>query len=241
MNTVISITASTVKIDSFYKYSMAMLQSMFDNSGLVDIPIIFHYDSMTEDQRTKLKIINPNIIEFRKIPTETYKKYKKNSAGWFVLEGWNIKNYDTVIILDSDFICMGDLNYLTMLDAEISMCKEKSGIYNAGLVVASKRLLDEGWYEAMLTCNPDDVSIGGNRDKFSKDQKLINAWLGDRINEIDEKYNCLVGTENDICSNMIHYIYKPLYASGRRQLMNIDPQLVKLWELYYNKADRRIK
>ena len=235
MSSVISICASTSKIDSFYKYSLAMLQSMKENANL-DIPIIFHYDNMTEKQRDNLKKVNPNIQEFKKIPIEKYKRFNKCSGGWYVLEGWALKNYDRVIILDSDFICQDDISYLNEVECDIGMCQEANGIFNAGMVVVSKKILQEDWYWKMLSCEVDKVHIGGNRDKFSKDQKLINAWLKSRITKLDRMYNWLVSDKLALKAKMVHYIYKPLYETGLRQLNERNPDFVKVWEDYYNKA-----
>lgn len=235
MNSVISIAVSTRKIDSFYKYALAMLQSMKENSKL-NIPIIIHYDNMTEEQRNNLYKVNNNISEFKPIPLEKYIRFKKNSPGWFVLEGWALKNYDRVIILDSDFICQGDINHLNEVECEIAMCQEASNIFNAGLVVATKKILQEDWYWKMLSCNHDSVYIGDNRDKFSKDQKLINVWLRSRIKCLNRTYNWLVSDALALKAKMVHYIYKPLYAVGKRQLMERNPDFVKVWEKYYNKA-----
>jgi hypothetical protein len=235
MNSVISITCSTRKIDSFYKYLLAQLQSMKENSNL-DIPIIIHYDNMTEKQQINLVKVNNNITEFRKIPLEKYIRFRKNSPGWFALEGWSIKNYDKVIIMDSDFICQGDISALITGDYEIGMCQEGSGIFNAGLVVATKKLLAEDWYWKMLSSDHDKVHIGGNRDKFSKDQKLINVWLKPRIKALPRMYNWLVSDCNALKSRMVHYIYKPFYEVGRKQLNERNPNFLKVWENYYNKA-----
>ena len=84
MNSVISITVSTSKIDSFYKYALAQLQSMKENAKL-DIPIIIHYDNMTEEQRNNLSKVNKNVAEFKKIPLEKYVRFKKNYTVWFAL------------------------------------------------------------------------------------------------------------------------------------------------------------
>jgi hypothetical protein len=234
MSSCISICVSTIKIDSFYKYALAMLQSLKDNSGL-NIPIIIHYDNMTEKQRCNLKKVNSNIKEFRQIPIEKYKKYNKCSGGWFVLEGWNLVEYDRVIILDSDFICQGNISELDKIEDDIAMCQEGSGIFNAGLVVASKKLLEEKWYWKFISCDINKIHIGGNRDKFSKDQKLINYHLKPRIRKLDRQYNWLID-KMATKAKMIHYVYKPLYEVGLRQLNERNPELVKIWYKYYNKA-----
>jgi lipopolysaccharide biosynthesis glycosyltransferase len=234
MSSVISICASTSKIDSFYKYSLAMLQSMKENSGL-DLPIIFHYDNMTEKQRDNLKKVNLNIQEFKKIPIEKYRRFNKCSGGWYVLEGWALKDYDRVIILDSDFICQGNISYLNEVECDLGMCQQANSVWNAGLVVASKKLLQEDWYWKMISCKQDDVHMGGDRDKFSKDQKLINVWLGNRVTKIDRKYNWLIDKLAHKAL-MIHYIYKPLYEVGLKQLNERNPDLVKIWYKYYNRA-----
>lgn len=236
--TIISICISTVKVNSFYKYALAMLQSMKENSNL-DCPIVIQYDTMTKEQRNNLARVNRNVQEFRKIPVDFYQKYNKNSSGWFVLEGWAIRDYQRVIILDSDFICQGDISGLSKLEVDIAMCREASGIFNGGLVVASQKLLNENWYEKMMSCDHTKVFLGGNRDKWSKDQKLINFFLKDRITALDRTYNWLVDSLAHK-AKMIHYIYKPLYALGRKQLIARNPTALTIWERYYNKAEALI-
>lgn len=235
MNSVISITTSTRKIDSFYKYLLAQLHSMKKNANL-DIPIIIHYDNMTGQQRDNLIKVNKNIIQFKQIPVEKYIRFKKNSPGWFALEGWSLKDYDRVIIMDSDFICQGDISELLKGDYEIGMCQEGSGVFNAGLVVASNKILQEDWYWKMISSKHDDVHIGGNRDKYSKDQKLINAWLKPRITKLDRRYNWLVSDSMALKAKLVHYIYKPLYDVGKKQLNERNPDFMKVWEKYYNEA-----
>jgi len=240
MKSVISITCSTRKIDSFYHYLLAQLRSMDLNANL-DIPIIIHYDNLTEQQQINLVKVNNNIIEFKKIPLEKYIRFRKNSPGWFALEGWSLKNYDKIIILDSDFICQGDISGLLNINCEIGMCQEGSGIFNAGLVVATGELLKEDWYWKMLSCDHDKVHVGGNRDKFSKDQKLINAWLKPRIKALPRMYNWLVSDAMALKAKMVHYIYKPLYEVGKNQLNERNPDFIKVWEKYHSEAMEIIK
>jgi len=140
--------------------------------------------------------------------------------------------------MDADFICQGCLKELFQFDCKIGMVKEWTGIYNGGLIVIGKEYLRGDWYKKLIECEHDKISIGGNRDKFSKDQKLYNYFFKNVIKEIPKKYNHLVSESGAMGAVMTHYVYKPLYDVGRKQLQNIDPELIKLWERHYNAANR---
>ena len=105
----------------------------------------------------------------------------------------------------------------------------------------SHDVLQEDWYWKMLSSEHEKVHIGGNRDKFSKDQKLINAWLKSRITKMDRKYNWLVSDSLALKSRMVHYVYKPFYEVGRKQLNERNKDFIKVWDSYYNKALEVIK
>jgi hypothetical protein len=241
MKTAISISVAVRKIDSFYKYILAMLHSLNENGficeGMTKLPIILWKDGLTINQKNKLETIYNN-IEFRDIDTELYKKHNKSSAGWYCLEAWKLKEYDKVINLDADFICQGCLKELINFDCKLGMVKEWTGIYNGGLLIISKEYLQGDWYKKLMECDYTKINIGGNRDKFSKDQKLYNYFFKNDIKEIPKKFNHLVSEQDAIGASMVHYVYKPLYDVGRKQLQNINPNLIKLWESYYNAANR---
>ena len=235
MKTCISIACSTVKTDSFFKYAVAQLQSMLDNSNITDIPIIFWYDTLGENERGILSRIWEN-IEFRKIDLDKYKAHGKFSPGWFCLEGWTLKEYDRVIIMDCDFICQGGLNKLVEAECDVGMVKEWTGIYNGGLIVLGKKYIDSDWYEKIMALDPMTITIGGNRDKYSKDQKIYNYYFKPEITPLDHTFNWLVSEKGCESAAMIHYIYKTLYDVGRKQLESINPELVTKWEKYLRKG-----
>lgn len=235
MKTCISIACSTMKVDSFFKYAVAQLQSMTDCGNISDIPIIFWYDAMPKEQRDLLEKIWEN-IEFRKIDGDKYKAHGKFSPGWFCLEGWTLTEYDKVIIMDCDFICQGSLNKLVDDECDFGMVKEWTGIYNGGLAVLGKKYLESDWYEKIMNLDPMSISIGGNRDKFSKDQKIYNYYFKNEITALPHTFNWLVSEKGVEPAAMIHYIYKPLYDVGRKQLENINPDLITRWEKYLRKG-----
>lgn len=241
MKTAISISVSVRKIDSFYKYILAMLYSLkesaFKCEGMTPLPIVLWQDGLMPTQKDKIKRVYNN-IEFRNIDIDLYKKHNKSSAGWYCLEAWKLKEYDKVISLDADFICKGCLNELINLNCKLGMVKEWTGIYNGGLLVIGKEYLQKDWYNKLITCDHTKITTGGNRDKFSKDQKLYNHFFKNEIKEIPKKFNHLVSERNVMGATMIHYVYKPLYGIGRNQLQNINPELIKLWERNYNAANR---
>lgn len=234
MKTCISIASSTMKVDSFYKYSIAQLQSMRENAE-IDTEVVFWYDELNVEQLGVLASIWED-IKFEMIDHDKYRKYNKFSAGWFCLEGWTLTDYDRVIIMDSDFICQGSLKGLLNENCDIGMVKEWTGIYNGGLVTLSKKFLQSDWYQKMMEVDPSTVKIGGNRDQWSKDQKLYNYYFKNEIKALDHNYNWLVSERGAVNAKMIHYIYKPLYHVGRAQLVKIDPELVNKWEKYYRRG-----
>ena len=126
--------------------------------------------------------------------------------------------------LDLDFICLDDISYLMEVEIpEIGMVKEGSGIFNGGLVVIGKEVLQSSAYMDLLTVDHDNVNLpGSKRNKFSKDQKLYN-WYFKNILQLPGEYNLLVPAyrRNTPC-RLLHLIYKPLYSGGLKQLRNIE-------------------
>ena len=232
--TVISIACSTMKVDSFFKYAIAQLQSMKENSN-IDIPIVFWFDDLSNKQLIQLEKIWNKII-FKRINHVKYRSYKKFSPGWFCLEGWTLTEYDKVIILDCDFICQGDLSELIKKKCDIGMVKEWTGIYNGGLCILGKKFLDSDWYKKIMELDPLQIKIGGNRDKWSKDQKIYNYFFRNDITEFSHEYNWLVSEKMAEKAKMIHYIYKPLYKIGKEQLQKINGNLITIWEKYYRRG-----
>lgn len=239
MKTAISIACSIYKIPSFYKYLIVLLQSIREK-GNINIPIVVWSQGFSEKQKSDLSKIYED-IEVREVDTEKYVKYNKLSAGWFCLEAYSMKEYDKVLLIDTDMVCLGDLNGLINYNCDLGMCREGSGLFNGGLQLIGRPFLQNGAYYKLLSAKQDEISIGGKRDKWSKDQKLLNYFYKDQITALPEKFNTLVSRGHLSNIVLLHYIYKPLYDVGRNQLQNINPKYIEIWEDYYKKAVRTIE
>lgn len=231
---VISISSSVHKYEAFYSYTLALLQSIRENAEM-KLPVILWVDGYNEEQLNNFKRVYPD-IEFREIDREKYIKYGKGSAGWYCMEAFTIREYDKVLNLDCDMICRGSLKELFDIDCKLGMVKESTGIYNGGLTLIGKEFLNNDIYNTLMSSVHKEISIGNNRDKWSKDQKLYNYFFEKEITELEHKYNWLVGEAGSAGATIIHYIYKPLYDLGKQRLNDINPELYKIWNSYYYRA-----
>lgn len=225
---------STISNFSYYMYFIAMLNSLRENLK-TDYKVIVFIDYLDDPYKEMAKKIYQN-IEFREIDVQLYIDNNKNLPGWYCLEAFSLYEYDKVLSLDIDFICNNDISSIFDYDCDIGMVKELTGIYNGGLVLIGEKYLNKKTYEMLVTSDHENIKIGGNRDNYSKDQKLYNYFFNENITELPMTYNHL--TDNyAIESKMIHYIYKPLYPTGIKRLNDIgEKKLIKLWLQHFNEA-----
>ena len=236
---------SLVKSTAFFKYLIAMLESILQNGG-TKYPLVIFYDYLADIYRDSIKKIW-NDVDFQQIDVEKYYKYKKSAPGWYCLEAFNLKGYDRVVNIDIDFICLDNIQALFERPVDyIGMVREKTGIFNGGLTVIDEKVLNSSAYTDLLTCDHETVELpGSNRNDYSKDQKLYNWYFDGKITEFDRKYNFLISDiEHQEDIRLLHYIYKPFYKTGRKQLQELseghDIDLLGIFEKYYNQAKEKI-
>jgi lipopolysaccharide biosynthesis glycosyltransferase len=234
----ISLSCSIKKIDSFFKYVLAFVQSLKDNSQL-DCKIVIWELGFTEKHKKQLHHIWNN-IEFKKIDTDKYYKVNKTNTNWFCLEAFSLYNYNKVLSLDCDMICLGSLKSLFDKQCDLGMVKESTGQYNGGLVLIGQKYLNKKEYNKLLNSDHKNIKLGGTRDKWATDQKIYNYFYKNEITSLPKIYNTLVSEKNALDSHLLHYIYKPLYDKGCAQLDKINPEYNKIWNKYYKKAANNV-
>lgn len=197
--------------------SLKQYNTWFDNEF-----VIICDDTLNIYNRDKVKSLYKN-ISFLDID---YSKYNKKSDIKFKsIECFSIKA-EKIIFLDTDLLCLGDIKYLTEIEADISMARELNRpCFNAGVMVINKKYLNEKTYNDLL--NYDISNIPG----YGTDQKIYNNYFSGEIIAIDSKYNTLVSEVKDLMGvKFLHYIHKPHIKMGQKRLTE---NLINLWRKYY--------
>lgn len=218
--------ATVVHGDGFYDLFRVFLYSLLKHNPWIQSPFIVFHNGLKRSQQVLLRRIYPKVT-FRKIDIEKYKSHEKGYSKFWSLEVFNVKDYDKIIFLDCDLLCIGGIDSLLDIQGPVAMYKEqRRNMFNSGVVVVDKSVRNKKVYEGLL-----NFKLSSSR--FGKDQQVLNGYFDGRITNIPQKYNCLVSEApsklNDI--SLVHYIYKPTSKSGRNQLRD---NLLKLWEQYKN-------
>ena len=122
----------TVSNDAFLKGTLVLASSIYEqnewfdgdflviDAGLSDSSIktldVFQYIKLIKPT-TNIKLRVKELV--RHIPS-----YVKSQARFFSLETFNLKEYDKILFLDSDMMCLGNLEDLFQLDNAFSACAD---------------------------------------------------------------------------------------------------------------------
>lgn len=144
---------------------------------------------------------NFKIINCSDISVDTHvSRFKKT---FYKLKLFSLTEYDRVVFIDSDIICLGDISFLISKDLEIyEMCAAKDygiklndNIINSGVMVVNKSMLSKKTYKEMISLtkikfNKDTKDNNGN----GSDQFIINEYFNTNkknIFHLDIRYNTL--------------------------------------------------
>lgn len=225
---------TTVLNDHYLPGFIAMMTSILEHSPNFDYEfVVFHNNELSSaNQKLLYKLYNK--IRFVVPDLEFYVINNKTDIKYLSLESFNLKA-DKVICMDSDLVCMRDLQQLVNIEpppSHIAMTKEYNRpAYNSGVVVIQKDLLNEQIYRDLVTFNESTIS-----DIYGHDQRILNTYFKGKIIPLGKTHNTLI-TE---VSNL-HFIYTP-WVKGHDE---VPSGLLALWQHYYqegrNKLDENSK
>ena len=156
-----------------YKIGLdVLLHSLDRHNSLNEIDKILITDDI--EKYNDLKIINVD----GKIYKDVIKPNPKWAKTFYKFEIFKMYDYDRVIFLDCDMLCVGDISYL--FSSEINkydLCGVRSSDYgrskqiNSGLLVVNKSLLNENTYKDLIKISKKKSFHDGG------DEGIINYYL----------------------------------------------------------------
>ncbi len=193
--------AVTVLSDAFVEYFLVFLFSIRKHNPWFDHDfLIIHSKTsspLSEENRRRISEFYPK-ARFLFVDEAGYARFTPDPrffAALLKIEAFRIPGYDTVIFLDSDMLCLGDISHLFSLDVPFAACppgkdaakKERVANtyrlgqnFNSGVMVIGKKYLSKRVHDKILRAR------GGPH----ADQEILNPFFRfRRIYCLDHHYN----------------------------------------------------
>ncbi|VVU94477.1 Glycosyl transferase family 8 [seawater metagenome] len=191
------ILLTTVCNDKYIDGLLILLLSIIKNNKNFDYKLkIYYQEDFSASNKMKVKKIYQN-VEFEDVQEEFYKDVYK----WFMcLCAFKEYEYKRVVFIDSDMICLGDINDIINANVNgIGFCPDinfnilnnfwitipKLFDFNTGLMVIDKEYRTPEFYNKLLEYSKKqpDAHLG--------DQTILNRLLlGKWITYLPSRYNC---------------------------------------------------
>jgi len=220
---------ATALNDHYLPGFIALMASILKHTPGFDYDFyIFHDDTLSPHSREvceklydKVRFVVPDL--------GLLAKYGKNHIKYFKLASFNL-NFDKVICIDCDMVCLRDLRHLVRIEpppSHIAMKREvgRPSSFNSGVVVIQRDFLNEKTYLDLVKYDASKSTYYGH------DQKVLNAYFEGRIVPLDQGFNTLV---TDVSN--LHFIYTP-WVRGHEPM---PEGMLALWQFYKDEGDRRL-
>lgn len=263
-----NICLCTICDDKFIPGLIVMLKSFIENNLWFNQKIIIlynkQYSNISDSNMLSIKILYDN-IEFKEVNSSDYdqliNKFKINARGnkkvlrlipsLFTFEIFDIvKDYDTLLYLDSDMIILDDISEVFKLkdpmvvtpDAGNYDTKRSYYTFNGGFMVLKKEISQLN-YKQKLIDYADKMKI-----MVLADQTIMNSFFKKSLPSLDSRYNCLKRCYPDNKFNrfdssikIIHYVGdKPWYKNKKGIELRYN-KIEKIWLDYYDKINNKNK
>lgn len=124
---------ATVTDDAYLPGTLVLLSSFLRHNAWFHGHLVVIHDGLTEDSREQLARF-PNLrfhpvgpaLETRLAALAALPKVGRKLPHLFSLEAFNLPGYDWILALDSDILCLGNLEPLIEMDAPLVCCPDQS-------------------------------------------------------------------------------------------------------------------
>lgn len=172
---------------------LTLLRSLaLSNPGVCEDFIVLH-DDLKPSSVARIRALHPR-IELRRVDAARYDSYAKGDQdnylvrkAYFILDVFRIRDYDTVITLDTDMVVLGDLGELLKLrDGLAAVPQFFYGQHklNSGLLVIQREYLSDEFCSRI-----DSTGRSGAYELDKHDQGILNAVLDGDFVQLDARYN----------------------------------------------------
>ncbi|MQY16236.1 hypothetical protein SRB5_64340 [Streptomyces sp. RB5] len=162
------------------------------NPGICEDFIVL-YDDLQPSSLTAIRKLHPRIVARPVVPSH-YDEFVKGDPenylvrkAYFILDVFRIRDYDTIITLDTDMVVLGDLSELMELRhgfAAVPQFHHQQTKLNSGLLVIQREFLTDE-FAAIV----DETGRSGKYELDKHDQGILNALLENEFIRLDAKYN----------------------------------------------------
>lgn len=172
---------------------LTLLRSLaLSNPGVCEDFIVLH-DGLRPASVERIRALHPR-VDFRRVDAGHYDTYAKGDQdnylvrkAYFILDVFRVRDYDTVITLDTDMVVLGDLGELLKLrDGLAAVPQFFYGQHklNSGLLVIQHEYLSDAFCARI-----DETGRSGAYELDKHDQGILNAVLDGDFAQLDARYN----------------------------------------------------
>ncbi|MEV5673957.1 MULTISPECIES: glycosyltransferase [unclassified Streptomyces] len=172
---------------------LTLLRSLALSNPQVCEDFLVLHDGLRPDSVARIRALHPR-VDFRRVDAEHYDSYAKGDQdnylvrkAYFILDVFRVRDYDTVITLDTDMVVLGDLGELLQLrDGLAAVPQFFYGQHklNSGLLVIQREYLSDTFCAEL-----DEVGRAGTYELDKHDQGILNAVLDGGFVHLDARYN----------------------------------------------------
>ncbi|MBA4861312.1 polysaccharide pyruvyl transferase family protein [Streptomyces sp. PSKA54] len=174
---------------------LVLLRSLaLSNPDVCEDFIVLH-DDLRPSSVARIRALHPRVT-FRRVDADHYDSYKKGDQdnylvrkAYFILDVFRIRDYDTVITLDTDMVVLGPITELLAMREGLAAVPQffygdKTRMLNSGLLVIQKEYLTDQFCAKL-----DEIGRSGSYELDKHDQGILNALLDGDFVDLDPKYN----------------------------------------------------
>ncbi|KAB1140313.1 polysaccharide pyruvyl transferase family protein [Streptomyces luteolifulvus] len=172
---------------------LVLLKSLALTNPSVCEDFVVLYDDLRPGSIAKIRDLHPRIV-MRRVDADHYDSYKKGDQdnylvrkAYFILDVFRLREYDTVITLDTDMVVLGDLGELLRLREGLAAVPQffyGQHKLNSGLLVIQREYLSDEFCARLDRCGRS-----GDYELDKHDQGILNAVLDGDFVRLDPRYN----------------------------------------------------
>nr|WP_306660197.1 glycosyltransferase [Streptomyces polyasparticus] len=174
---------------------LTLLRSLaLSNPGVCEDFLVLH-DELRPASVARIRALHPR-VSFRRVNAAHYDTYAKGDQdnylvrkAYFILDVFRIRDYDTVITLDTDMVVLGPIDELLTLRRGLGAVPQffygdTTRLLNSGLLVIQQEFLTDEFCARI-----DETGRSGAYELDKHDQGILNAVLDGDFLDLDAKYN----------------------------------------------------
>jgi lipopolysaccharide biosynthesis glycosyltransferase len=240
-------TVATVLNDRFVQYFEVLLRSLLLHNPWFHVPItIFHSKNLSPlsgDNQHVIQRIYPDVY-YKEVEEHRYQHFHARTPSHllpalFTLECFNLTNFQHIVFLDSDMLCLGDISELftTIVDfgacpggrnrsfkeSLAGSCRRRVAI-NSGMLVIGGRYINDRTYQALFRCQSGQFADQSILNEFFRFQKVY--FFHHRYNYHAQFFWNNAERNNDV--RLLHF-------AGIKPLDQPELDQMRIWFEYRNR------